>query len=242
MLVGAVARGLRRAGETAQRERARFGLHGQACGRKFLAKDCRNAFADSVRAVVGADASVVLQEERDVGPRERNAMEHTLAMAELGGLGAQELAPGGRIEIQVCHRDRRPGLARRRFDRPVHRPFGIQGIGVRRSTVTRSQRHAGNRCDRGQRLATEPERPDGLQVLQGPYLARCVARKGKLEILACDAAAVVLNLDARDTASVEQDLHFGCAGVEAVLEQFLEDGGGPLDDFTGRDLADQKVG
>src|SRR5471032_2647629 len=71
LLVGAVARGLGRAGETAQRERSSFGFHGQACGRKFLAEDCRNAFAYSVRAVVGADASVVLKQERDVGPRKR---------------------------------------------------------------------------------------------------------------------------------------------------------------------------
>jgi hypothetical protein len=32
------------------------------------------------------------------------------------------------------------------------------------------------------------------------------------------------------------------AGVEAVLEQLLEDGGGAFDDLAGGDLADQEVG
>ena len=112
LLVGATARGLRRAGKPAQRQRAGLGLDGQARGGKLLAEDRCDAIAHRLDLVMRTHAAVVLQEESDIGTRQRDALEDAFAMPELGGLGAQELAPRGGVEVQVGHRHRGAGLPR----------------------------------------------------------------------------------------------------------------------------------
>ena len=73
-------------------------------------------------------------------------------------------------------------------------------------------------------------------------LAGGVARERERQLLARDAAAVVGDLDELRAAARELDGDLARAGVEAVFEQFLEGGGGALDDFAGGDLADQQFG
>ena len=89
-----------------------LGLDGQARGGKLLAEDRRDAIAHRLDLVMRTHAAVVLQEESDIGTRQRDALEDAFAMPELGGLGAQELAPRGRVEVQVGHRHRGAGLPR----------------------------------------------------------------------------------------------------------------------------------
>ena len=131
LLVGAAARGLRRAGEPAQGQRSGLGLDGQARGGKLLAEDRRDAIAHRLDLVMRAHPAVVLQQEGHVGTRQRDALEHALAMPELGGLGAQELAPRGGVEVQVGHRHRGAGLPRSGLHRACDRTFGVQHVRMR---------------------------------------------------------------------------------------------------------------
>lgn len=59
------------------------------------------------------------------------------------------------------------------------------------------------------------------------------------ELFGRDAATVIDDGDALDTTVFKPDLDLGGAGIDCVLEQFLDDGGRSFDDFAGRDLGNQ---
>ena len=67
-------------------------------------------------------------------------------------------------------------------------------------------------------------------------LARRVALEREAQLAGLDAAAVVGDADQRQAALADLDGDLRRAGVERVLDQLLDDGGGPLDDLAGRDL------
>src|SRR5258708_3947407 len=64
---------------------------------------------------------------------------------------------------------------------------------------------------------------------------------GERQILARHAGAIVFHLDAPHAALVERHGDRARTGMEAVLEQLLQDGSGALDHFAGRDLAYEKL-
>ena len=57
-----------------------------------------------------------------------------------------------------------------------------------------------------------------------------------------DAAAVVADADQAHAAFLQVDVDAARAGIERVLDQFLDHGRGPFDDLAGGDLVDQGVG
>ncbi len=107
--------------------------------------------------------------------------------------------------------------------------------------VARSDVEARNRRNRRQRFTAEPERGDGAEIVGGRDLAGGMARQRELELGGGNSAAVVAH--ARESHAAGFDLHFDAlrAGVEAVLDQLLDDGRGALDDLAGRDLIDEVI-
>src|SRR5436853_4431217 len=73
-------------------------------------------------------------------------------------------------------------------------------------------------------------------------LARGVARERKRQVVARDAGAVILHLDALRATLVQRHGNAARVRVEAVLEQLLEHRRGPLDHLAGGDLAHQEIG
>ena len=69
-----------------------------------------------------------------------------------------------------------------------------------------------------------------------------MAGQCELEIVACDAAAVISHRDQFDAAGGKFDADRLCAGVEAVFQQFLQRGSGAFNDFARGDLVDQEFG
>ena len=69
-----------------------------------------------------------------------------------------------------------------------------------------------------------------------------MARERERELVARDAAAVVAHAAKRDAAGLDLDLDAARAGVEAVLDQFLDHRRRPLDDLAGGDLVDELFG
>ena len=55
-------------------------------------------------------------------------------------------------------------------------------------------------------------------------------------IVAIHAVAVVGDANELATAGFDFDANAICAGVEGVFEEFFDDGGGTIDDFTGSNL------
>ena len=163
-------------------------------------------------------------------------------MREFGFHGPQEFPPGRHVVEQVPHCDagaRRQGLfahvphpAAADFDNRARRL-------VRRPRPQGDPRHAG---DRRQGFAAESKRADREQILRLPEFARRVALESQHGVIAAHARTVVGNLDQAPAAGLQVNPHLGRGRVERVLDQFLADGGGPLDHFAGGDLVGDLVG
>ena len=95
-------------------------------------------------------------------------------------------------------------------------------------------RHGG---DAGEGFAAEAEGLDAGEVVDGGQLAGAVAFDGEGDLVGRDAAAVVGDLDERLAALFDGDVNAAGAGVEGVVEELADDGGGALDDLAGGDLA-----
>ena len=184
-------------------------------------------------------ATVVRQRKRNPGPRQCKAPQPFFDVPELGPLGSQEAAPCRRVVEQVVDFDRRavrlsrrPGarnLAAVRLDLPA-------GILARRA---RREHQAGHRCNAGQGLAAEPEGHDRLQVLEAANLTGRMPRERQRQFVPVDTGTIVAHADQLRAACSDVDVDIVGTGVEAVLDEFLDDGRGPLDDFAGSDLVDQ---
>ncbi len=61
----------------------------------------------------------------------------------------------------------------------------------------------------------------------------------KAEVFGRHPAAIVDDADEGPAARFDHDIDAGGARVERVLDEFLHDGGGPLDDLARRDAVDE---
>jgi hypothetical protein len=107
--------------------------------------------------------------------------------------------------------------------------------------AARGQGEAADRGDRRQRFTTEPERGHRFQIVQIGDLAGGVARYRQRQLFRCDAAAVVTDADQADTALFQIDVDAAGAGIDRVLDQFLDHRRGPFDHFASGDLVDEDL-
>ncbi len=166
-------------------------------------------------------------------------------VGQLGGLCAEEFAPGRGVEEEIRYGQRGStgqgsvvhveNLAAGDFD---------AGSGVRRGGFSGScfQGHAGYRGDGGQRLAAKAEGGDGEQVVGGAQLGCGVAFEGQQGIVAVHALAVVGDADEAAAAGLDFDANAVGAGVQGILQQFLDHGGRAIDNLAGGDLVGNLVG
>jgi hypothetical protein len=194
------------------------------------------------RRIVRQRAARRQQPESDVEAAQRKPLDEPLDLRELGALGTQELAPRRHVEEQVAHLDRgarRVRMGSRTGDLAVHRADGVRNRGRRRP---RHHPHARHGRDAGQRLAAKPERAHGLEVADAADLAGGVACQREYEFVLGDPRAVVPDAAQAGSPVLDLDLHRTRAGVEAVLEELLDDGRRPFDHLAGGDLVDQLFG
>ncbi|VVE59435.1 hypothetical protein PTE30175_05467 [Pandoraea terrae] len=238
LLVGAATAGGRQADEPGKPQLCRAFVEYQMRVGEIAAEHARDP-GRGFRRVPVFDGPVVVQDrEADFGPCEGTAADDVHAVAELGLFGLQELAPRGRIEIQVPYVDRGADGTGGGRDRPG---IAVDRGGVRGVRMTARQGELGDRGDGRERFAAKAEREHRFELFETADLAGGVTRERKRQLFGRHAAAVVGDGDAAYTAFFELDLEGARAGVERVLEQFLDDGRGPFHDFPGRDLADQLV-
>jgi hypothetical protein len=156
--------------------------------------------------------------------------------AGLGGLGAQELAPGRRVEKEVVDGDRGPrrsgrGARRRRLVALDINPSRLLGAGR-----PGDHRHPAHRRERRQGLAPETQRGNRVEVRRRVDLARGVRGHGQGQLVVDDAVTVVGDPDQVAAAVFDGDVDVRGPGVEGVLHELLDDAGRPLDHFAGGDL------
>src|ERR1700737_1893503 len=116
---------------------------------------------------------------------------------------------------------------------PTHANHPTRALGSPgRGTAAVNTRNSG---DAGQRLSPEPQRLDPDQVGNGAELGRGVSHEGQGEVLGLDAGPVVDYQDALQPSAIDLDRNAPRPGVDAVLNQLLDDRRRPLDDFAGGD-------
>ena len=184
---------------------------------------------------------IVLEREMHVRPRQCGAQERFLAMTVLGRAGAQELAPGWGVEVEISHLGRGAGRARGRRRRT---DVAAGRLDLPRMAILGAFAHYAkmrHRCDACERLTAKAEARHAFQIVETLDLARRVTRDRERQILRADACAVVG--DAKQPGATLGKLHRDAprAGVETVLQQFLQGGCRALDHFARGDLADEKV-
>jgi hypothetical protein len=107
--------------------------------------------------------------------------------------------------------------------------------------MPRGDAEPGDRADRGQGLAAEPERANAQEILVVEF-GRGVAVDGKREIAMRHAAAVVGDADPPPTAAIGKDVDPAGAGVDGVFDEFLDHARGTFDHLAGGDAVDDLFG
>ncbi len=102
----------------------------------------------------------------------------------------------------------------------------------------RGDPHPADRADRRQRLAAEAERGDAQQVVLGQFRG-AVPLDRQDQLFRGHAGAIVDDRDQGLAAFLQGDVDAPGAGVDRVLDQFLDRRSRPLDDFAGGDAVDE---
>jgi hypothetical protein len=182
----------------------------------------------------------VIESEADVGPRHRQAPDHIEAGGILAARRAQELAARRDLGEQVL--DPNPRSRRQRGgpfgrERPVIDHARPALLRAPHAALERQPRDAG---DRRQRLAAKAQRGDLLDRLVR-QLGRRMPLERERDFLGGHAASVVGHFDPCESAIFDLDRDPRRAGVDCVLDQFLERGGRPLDHFARGNTVDQRL-
>ncbi len=182
------------------------------------------------------------QREADLRVAERQLRDDPGHLGGLGGVGLQELAARGQVVEHVGHLDRRPlGHARfgdRRDGAAIDADLGARA-GAARTRLQPEMRDGG---DARQRLAAEAERRDPLEVVGMANLAGRMPLDRQPRVLRPHPLPVVLDTQELLAAHLDRDCDAARAGVDRVLDQLLDDGGGALDDLAGGNLVGEVGG
>ncbi len=173
---------------------------------------------------------------------ERDALERFCDRALLGRERLQELEPRRGVEEKLADLD-----SRARRNRARAGILDIAGFGCDLDPVLvlgaaglhPQMRHA---RDRGERLAAKSERANRGQVGGAANLRGRVTPQRQDRVGARHAGAVVGDRDQRRSAAQNLDAHRARARIERVLDQLLDGGRRPLDDFARRNLAGDLLG
>src|SRR2546429_7822388 len=135
--------------------------------------------------------------------RQRDTTERFLAMAVLSAVGAQELPPRRRVEVELLDGNRGSRRERGRLRHPNLTAVDLDAPRVRLVLRTRSEAQAGHCGNRGESFAAKAERRDRLEIGRGRDLGCRVPRERQRGILWLDAVAVVANTDELDAAPAQ---------------------------------------
>ena len=165
---------------------------------------------------------------------------HTLKfvhhMAQLHGVGLQEIPTGGHVVKQVLHVEGGAHGTRLGFFAGHLGPVARQLHPHLRGFLAGGDLHVRDGRNRGQRFSTEALGGQVEQVVRRGQLAGGVPNEAQPSILGRHAGSVVHDLNGRPSRIQHVHLDRGGAGVHGVFHQLLDHRSGPLDDFPGGNL------
>jgi hypothetical protein len=229
---------------------AALGGHGKKLVEGIAAEDLVNALGgltDRWRYEQGVGSRVELEVHFRMG--ECVMRNERCYMRELSGFGAEKFAAGRGVEEEVADGDGGAGRAAGVFDGEDFAAgnfeactcSGIDWVAGGR-LLPGYELEARDGGDGGKRFAAEAEGSDSEEVVGGMNFGGGVTFEGEEGVVAGHAAAVVGNTDEAAAAGFDFDADAGGASVERILQQFLDDGGGAVDDLAGGDLVGDLVG
>ena len=208
-----------------------------------LPEELKEALARTIRGRTLEElSSTAAQRETDLRIPQRHLRDEAGDLRGLRGVRLEKLAARRKVVEQIGDLDRR---AFRRADLPLGRdraavdPYFRAGRAPARARAQHEMRH---RRDARQRLAAEAERSNRTEVFRARDLACRMTLDRQTRILRIHPLAVVLDAQQFLAAELDRDDDARRAGIERVLDQFLDDRGGTLDHFTGGDLIRQVHG
>ena len=183
---------------------------------------------------------VVSQDGGQTRTSQRDSRELLADMAELGRDRTQKLSPHGRVEKQIPHFDHgSAGHSARLNGR--HRAAVDGNLGaVLAIGLAALDFEPADRRDRRQRLAAKAHRADAKQIVGPANFARGMARDGQRQVVGVNSLAVVRDANELGAPVDDLDIDAGGQGIEAVLQEFLDDAARAFDDLTGGDLVDDE--
>ena len=174
----------------------------------------------------------------DAGIGHRQPFHRLDRLVALAARRLHEFEARRRREKQVAHLDPRTGRVSGRDRRMLVAGLDANLPGRIGPGGPRDDAQAADRADRRQRLAAKPERGDLQQIVVG-QLRGAVALDRQRQLVGSHAAAVIGDRDQRLAAILEGDLDAVGAGIDRVLDQFLDRRRRALDDLARGDAVDE---
>ena len=160
-------------------------LHLQQMGQHLGAEERGDALFEGGGGWAGDDRPpLVLEEEADLRVGQRQAHHRFLAVAQLGRLPLEELAPRGGIEEQVGDVDLRPGDGRRVSHSELGPTRELESRALRGARLGGGEREPRDRGDRRERLASEALGHDAREALGVGELAGRVPFEAQARVTA----------------------------------------------------------
>ena len=164
------------------------------------------------------------------------------AVRLLGCGGPQEGTASGRVEEQIACFDggaRRTACGSRLGEIVARGPDRPGGLGVGGAS---GDLQPADRCDGRERFAAEAQSGDSREILGLFDLAGGMLSDGEQQLVGLDAVAIVGHTDEISPTGIKLNTDACGTGIERVLDQFFDDRGGSLNDFTGGDLVGDQCG
>ena len=181
------------------------------------------------------------QGEGDFGMRHGKLVDHVGHGRRLGARAFHELEPRRGSEEQIARLDAGAAAKRRRRGRADPPALDRQGPRLAGAARPAGQGEPAHRADRRQRLAPKTQGADVGQVVVG-QLGSDVALDRQRKLVRAHAVAVVGDRDQRSAAVRQRHVDTRRAGVDGVLDQFLDHRRRTFDHLAGGDAVDQTVG
>src|SRR6185437_5860685 len=197
----------------------------------------REIAGDGVEAAQHA-VFVADHREGDAGIGHGEALDHVDRLVALGARRLHEFEPRRRRVEEIAYFDTRALRMRRRFRHALGAAFDAERPRAIAAARTARQREPAHRADRRQRFAAEAQRADAQEIVIRQFRGTMPLDRER-QLLARHAVAVIAHDDQALPAIAQHHLDARGAGIDGVLNQFLDGGCRALDHFAGGDAIDE---
>ena len=208
-------------------------------GENLIAEHTRDATSPAAVAFglarkIDKDTLVRGEAHADMRGGQRQAAHNIGSFSRFGAWRLQEFEPSRHGEKEITNLNDRAVDPRCRGRRTRAPACHLYPPGVLGRARARGQHQAAHSANRGQRLSAEAQCPDIDQIVIEEFRG-CMALDCESKLVLFHPLAVVADADEAPPAVTEGDINLSRAGIDRVLNQFLDDARGALDHLASGD-------